>query len=130
MGVERLMAHFGLKQALLALLLLVFLNQWVAASTMHCVSSRPDPHAVHTMEEGTRHAHHGEPQASEEASPETAFDCCEMVNHCLSGSCLVPPMAHDVSPATAVSQSAIMPFSDNTALPSPISSLYRPPIFR
>ena len=124
------MAQFGLKQALLALLLLVFLNQWVAASTMHCVSSQPDPHATHAMEGGIHHANHGEPRASEEASPDTAFDCCKMVNHCLSGSCLVPPMAHDVSLATAVSQSAIMPFSDNTAPPSPISSRYRPPIFR
>lgn len=132
------MAHSNMKQALFALLLLVFLNQWTVASTMHCVSSVSDLHADHAMAEESHHAHrahHGElmemPMAMDPVSSDTVSDCCGTVDHCLSGGCLLPPVAHDVSTADSpVPLFTIASLYEITLPPRPISSLYRPPIFR
>ncbi|HEY6132108.1 MAG TPA: hypothetical protein VIV27_08815 [Halioglobus sp.] len=124
------MAQSGLKQVFLALLLLVFLNQWTVASTMHCISPGQDPHAAHALAENTHHAH-DEPMAIDLVSSETVFDCCKAVNHCLSGGCLLPLMALDVlMTASPVPPLTIASLYETTTPPSPISSLYRPPIFR
>lgn len=137
-GIERSMAHSHLKQVHLALLLLVFLSQWTLASTMHCVSSVSDLHAGHAMAQESHHVHHAHyeelmemPTAMDPLSVETVADCCGTVDHCLSGGCLLPPVAHDVSKwDSPVPLPIIASLYEITAPSRPISSLYRPPIVR
>lgn len=135
------MASSGLKQAFLAFLFLAFLNQWAAASTMHCVSATADAHPSHTKPrsadvtaEDPHHAHHGhhsdEPMAMGDLPLEKSFDCCKTNDHCFSGGCLVPPIAPDLVLSSAQSQLTLSHVALNTSPTSPISSLYRPPIFR
>ncbi len=60
----------------------------------------------------------------------TTHDCCKTMGHCSSSSCSAPALSYSVAFAIQ-SDTSVNTNSYNQHIPSsPISSLYRPPIFR
>lgn len=58
-------------------------------------------------------------------------DCCNTMEHCVSGSCLLPALGHHLFSLTPIlATTAADDVYDRKFSVQPVSSLYRPPIFR
>lgn len=60
----------------------------------------------------------------------TTHDCCKTMGHCSSNSCSAPALSYSVAFAIQSDTSVNTNSYHQHILNSPVSSLYRPPIFR
>lgn len=118
------------------LLVLVFLGQSSATMAMPCQSMAATSSGVHDMAAmdhsmvGMHHdmSHMAQPDKSSHASQ--AHDCCKTMEHCSSSGCSLSAVSHGVSVTALSATSPIVGAYSNRAPIAPVSSLYRPPIFR
>lgn len=128
----------GYKKLIVALLLLVFTSQSIAALAMSCqLNSLVQPSIEQTMMEGMDYSMMAMDDSmsmmdmqSMPSKGDQTSDCCKAMGHCSMGNCSFL----GVSNTLVVSFTAFNSISPDSFLniqPDPlISSLYRPPIFR
>lgn len=120
---------------LIALLSLVFFSQSLAVVAMPCqfMDVMPMSHEMESMEHSMTGMHHDMSQMDaldEVRDIKTIHDCCNTIGHCSSNSCSAPALNYSLA-FTAQSDTSVNTNGYHQYIPSsPISSLYRPPIFR
>ena len=120
----------------IALLALVFLGQSLAVAAMPCqmMDAAPESHEVnHDMGQMDHSMHHDMSQMDHSQNPSgdmnTIHDCCKTLGHCSSSSCSAPGMTYDLT-FNLSSNNLLVASGYHQHIPnSPVSSLYRPPIF-
>ena len=127
----RILMHLtGYKKLIVALLLLVFTSQSIAALAMSCqLNSLVQPmmgmdHSMMAMDDSMDMMDgHSMPSGDQTA------DCCKVMGHCPMGNCF--PSATSTSTVSFSTFTSTALDSYRSTQPDPlISSLYRPPIFR
>lgn len=111
------------KSWFIALLLLAFTSQSMAALMMVCEMPQQEIHASHTMAD-MDHAEHSKLSKN---LPDTH---CATMDHCTSGSCLLPALSASFSVNTMGVTATVIDSYDSGFPVASVSSLYRPPIFR
>lgn len=129
---------------LIALLALVFVGQSLAAVAMPCrmmeIAQIGMNHEMnHSMAEMDHSAmdhsmmnmHHDMSQMDDNQSGDmnSTHDCCKTIGHCSSGSCSAPAMTYHLELNLAANNLLLVNGYHQHIPNSPISSLYRPPIF-
>lgn len=127
------------KSWFIALLLLAFTSQSMAALTMVCEMpqqlSQLDMHASHTRAD-MHHANMSHPMAETGSAEHSKLSRnlpdahCATMDHCTSGSCLLPALSSSFSVDTMGVTATVMDSYDSGVPVALVSSLYRPPIFR
>jgi len=131
------MSLTGYKKLIVALFLMVFTSQSIAALAMSCqLNSQTKPSSEQAMMAGMDHSmmdmdgsmdmmnHHSMPSSGDQA------DCCKAMGHCSLSNCSLISVTNTFAVSLVASSStAIDSYTSVQPLPL-ISSLYRPPIFR
>lgn len=121
--------------SLITLFILVFLGQSLAVVAMPCqlMDVAPVTHDMESMDHSMMGMHHdmGQMNAQDNTMDmKNTHDCCKTMGHCTSSSCSAPASSYSI--AFAIHSNTL--FNTNSYhqhIPSsPVSSLYRPPIFR
>jgi hypothetical protein len=118
---------------LIALLVLVFLNQSLAVVAMPCQSMAETPNAHEAMDHAAMGMHHDMSQmAQSDKSSDLAqaHDCCKTMGHCSSSSCSLPALSYNLPVNVLFETSLIADLYRDQMPKTPVSSFYRPPIFR
>jgi membrane protease subunit (stomatin/prohibitin family) len=124
-----------LKKLLLALLLMVFTGQSIAASVARCPMQQAESSTPHSMMAGMDHSMM-DMQAMDQAMLEShaqhskKADCCKQLGHCLQGGCSVIGLDTHMLVPLPISTSAAAYFYHRAQPLRVASSLFRPPIFR
>lgn len=127
------MTRTGHHNILIALLLLVFISQSIAALMMSCQHSANTEgsmakmhHDMAAMEgmDPSLHSDHSTPAPS----PQKA-DCCKAFGHCSAGGCSLAMVSETVIFFTTL-HSSISDLYSSTLPIALATSLFRPPIFR
>lgn len=123
---------------LIALLVLVFLGQSLAAVAMPCrlmdVAPNNMPHSMnHDMSQmvhSMMNMHHDVSHMDDSQSGDTnsTHDCCKTIGQCSSGSCSAPAMAYHLELNLAANNLLLASGYHQHIPNTPVSSLYRPPI--
>jgi len=128
----------GYKQFIVALLLMAFTSQSIAALAMSCqLNSQAKPSSEQAMMAGMDHSmmdmdgsmdrmnDHSMPSSGDQKA-----DCCKAMGHCSLSNCSLISMTNAFAVSlAALSSTAIDSYTSVQPLPL-VSSLYRPPIFR
>lgn len=121
---------------IIALLILIFLGQSLAVVAMPCQLMETSSANDHDMT-AIDHSMMGMPHdMSQMGSSDTnsdfnqTHDCCKTMSHCSSSSCSLPALAYSLSVNALIENSLVTDSYNNQTPKSPVSSLYRPPIFR
>lgn len=120
---------------LIALLTFVFLGQSLAVVAMPCpvMDVVPMSHEMDSMDHSMMGRHHDMSQMDTQDKVmdiKSIHDCCKTIGHCSSSSCSAPALNYSLAFA-AQSDTSVNTNGYHQYIPSsPISSLYRPPIFR
>lgn len=133
---ENLMKSSIFKPWFIALLLLAFTSQSMAALTMVCEMPQQIPPKVsqdsaHTSHD-IDHAHMSHMSAPSDSAEHQNFSDahCATMEHCTSGSCVLPALSHQLSINAPVVTAVVIDSVDSGFPVASISSLYRPPISR
>ncbi len=123
----------GYKKLIVALLLMVFASQSIAALAMSCQLNVQSGVMMSGMDHSMMDMDSSMDMMDEHPMPskkDQPSDCCKAMGHCSMGSCSFPSASNTLSIAfTSFSSAAIDSY--RSVQPDPlISSLYRPPIFR
>lgn len=120
---------------LIALLTMVFLGQSLAVAAMPCqlMDVAPMSHNMESMDHSMLGMHHDMSQMDTQENAmdmKTTHNCCKTMGHCSSSSCSAPALSYSIAFAIQ-SDASLNTNSYHQHIPSsPVSSLYRPPIFR
>lgn len=120
----------------IALLLLAFTSQSMAALTMVCEMPQPmsqhGTHASHAMADmdHANMSHHRGAQTDPAEHRNLPDAHCATMDHCTSGSCLLPALGQQPSLNTPALTAVVVDMVDSGSPVASVSSLYRPPIFR
>jgi len=134
------------KKFTIALLLLAFTSQLMAAAAMTCElekNSRESITATVTNTTPIEHSHHhhmdemptqdmgamNHMNQTSQTHNHQQFDCCKTMGHCLLGACSFIA-THNIDSFIVIKSRSILAVFYSSTTPSPIiSSRYRPPIF-
>lgn len=131
---------------LIALLVLVFFGQSLTVAAMPCQFMDVSPaghkmnhsmddmnHSMDDMNHSMAGMHHDMNQMdgdqNESGNMNSAHDCCKTLGHCSSSSCSAPAMSYHLELNLPANNILIAGQYHQHIPNSPISSLYRPPIF-
>jgi hypothetical protein len=129
------MTKTGYKNIFIALLLLAFTGQSLAALIMPCQFVSQNPMSMDMADMTGMEAadmpgmDHTGMSKSGKTNPLNPSDCCKTLDHCSSGSCSVALFGHsfDLSPLTLDTDENVSYINE---IPERlVSSLFRPPIF-
>lgn len=119
------------KSLFFALLLLALISQSVTAVTMKCeLQQRGDSHTMVGMTHTMSDMSHEMVMSTQAEDLSHASDCCNTMEHCVSGSCSLPAFGHFLSLNPILATTAAVDVYSSKVPVKPVSSLYRPPIFR
>lgn len=121
---------------IIALLVLVFLGQSLAVVAMPCqlmeTGSATD-HDMVAMDYSMMGMHHDMSQMDQSKKSldmSKVHDCCKTMGHCISSSCSVPALSYNLTVRSSNNSDLIVDLYSPKIPKSPVTSLYRPPIFR
>lgn len=115
----------------IALLLLALISQSVTAMTMTCeLQQGDDSHGMMAMAHAMADMHHHTGTSAQAEDLNHLSDCCNAMGHCLSVSCSLPAFNHFLSLTPIFATTAATDVYSSQFPVQPVSSLYRPPIFR
>lgn len=123
--------HSLRKSLFFALLLLALISQSVTAVTMKCeLQQRGDSPIMVGMTHTMSDMSHEMVMSTQAEDLSQANDCCNTMEHCVSGSCSLPAFGHVLSLTPILATTAAVDIYSSQFPVKPVSSLYRPPIFR
>lgn len=125
----------GCKKLIIALLLLAFTSQSMAAVVMSCQLAAQHSVSPSSMDEDMSMMDMSDADMADmnhamSMQSDKKADCCKTMGHCLSGSCTLTGLSNSITISfAAVGSHAFDSYTSAQPLPL-ISSLYRPPISR
>jgi hypothetical protein len=124
---------------LIALLALVFIGQSLTVAAMPCQFMDATPINMsheqmnHPMDHSMMDMHHDmshmDDVQNQPGDMKTTHDCCKTLGHCPSGNCSAPTMSYNLILKLPSNKPLIASGYHQRIPNSPVSSLYRPPIF-
>jgi hypothetical protein len=119
------------KSLFFAFLLLALISQSVTAVTMKCeLQQQGDSHTMVGMTHTMSDMSHEMVMSTQAKDLNHVSDCCNTMEHCVSGSCSLPAFSHFLSLTPILATTTAVDIYSSKFPVKPVSSLYRPPIFR